>query len=108
MSFWDHIKPAEREPRVVDVSLSEDRRTVSLAWDDGLRSQVSARTLRQRCPCAACVDEWSNTRTLDPDAVPEALTVFDVTPVGNYALAFAFSDAHRTGIFSWRSLRAAS
>ena len=29
-----------------------------------------AQQLRQQCPCAGCVDEWTNKRTLDPARVP--------------------------------------
>ncbi|HVE84621.1 MAG TPA: DUF971 domain-containing protein [Myxococcales bacterium] len=105
MSFWDHIKPAARPPQATAVDLSPDQKVLALAWDDGQRTQVTARALRQNCPCAECVDEWTRQRTLDPAKVPEDTRILDVRPVGNYALAFQFSDAHQTGIFNWSLLR---
>ena len=105
MSFWDHIKPAARLPQATAVDLSPDQRVLTLTWDDGQRTQVTARALRQSCPCAECVDEWTHQRRLDPDKVPEDLKLLDTRPVGNYALQFQFGDAHSTGIFNWSLLR---
>jgi DUF971 family protein len=51
------------------------------------------------------VDEWTSARTLDPDSVPETLTIRRVEPVGNYALRIDFSDQHATGIYPFTVLR---
>ena len=66
---------------------------------------MSARTLRQQCPCAACVDEWTHQRTLDPAMVGPEVSLVEVLPAGNYALHVRFSDGHTTGIFNWKTLR---
>ncbi|MBX5483561.1 MAG: DUF971 domain-containing protein [Myxococcaceae bacterium] len=108
MSFWDSIKPAPPPPSVTGVQLSSDKRVVELAWSDGKTTRISARTLRQVCPCAACVDEWTQKLRFDPARVPESTTVQKISPVGNYALAFAFSDSHDSGIFTFELLRSAS
>lgn len=105
MSFWDRIKPSERDSAVVNASLSADRKHLAMTWDDGKTSIATARGLRQTCPCAACVDEWTNKRTLDPEKVPADLTINELAPVGNYALAMVFSDGHGTGIYPWKHLR---
>jgi DUF971 family protein len=105
MSFWDSIKPSKPAPTPADLSLSEDKRRLTVRWTDGMESQVSARTLRTLCPCAGCVDEWSNQRTFDSSKVPEDITIDALQPVGNYALQFNFSDGHSTGIFEWRMIR---
>lgn len=105
MSFWDRIKPSRPPPSAVDVQLSSDKRQGELLWDDGLRTRFFARALRQGCPCAGCVDEWTHQRTLDVAKVPEDLSIEDVKAVGNYALAFRFSDGHQTGIYNWSYLR---
>ena len=102
LSFWDRIKPAARPPIATDVSLTPDGRTLNLRWDDGFTTGASAQHLRQQCPCAECVDEWTNKRTLDPAKVPADLTITTVQPVGNYALAFVFADGHSTGWVSSR------
>jgi DUF971 family protein len=105
MSFWDTIKPTKRPPVATAVDLSSDQQTLSLTWDDGKVTQVTARLLRQSCPCAECVEEWSGKRTFDVEKIPPTLKVLEAAPVGNYALSFVFSDAHRIGIFNWSYLR---
>ncbi|HYV46812.1 MAG TPA: DUF971 domain-containing protein [Myxococcaceae bacterium] len=105
MTFWDHIKPAERPPQATAVDLSPDQQVLTLTWDDGQKTQVTARALRQGCPCAGCVDEWTHQRTLDPEKVPQDLRALSMRAVGNYAVAFQFSDAHQTGIYHWTLLR---
>ena len=104
-SFWDSIKPAARVPVAVQVDPSVDQRSLRLVWDDGLSTQVTARTLRQHCPCAECVEEWSGKRTFDVEKIPSDLKVIEISPVGNYALCFTFGDLHRIGIFNWKTLR---
>jgi DUF971 family protein len=105
MSFWDHIKPTKRPPVATSIDLSPDQQLLSLTWDDGQLTRVTARALRQQCPCAECVEEWSGKRTYDVEKIPAETKVIEVAPVGNYALCFVFSDAHRTGIFNWSYLR---
>ena len=106
--LWKHIRPAEKVPAVVDAKLSPDGRVLSLEWDDGKKSAVGARTLRQLCPCASCVDEWTHKRTFDTEAVPAQMQVRELRPVGNYALSLTFGDGHQTGIFNWAFLRKVS
>jgi DUF971 family protein len=105
MTFWDRIKPAERPPQATAVDVSPDQQRVLLTWDDGARTEVSGQKLRQNCPCAECVDEWTRQRTLDPAKVPADTKLLSMRPVGNYAVAFQFSDAHQTGIFNWSLLK---
>ncbi|MBJ6764800.1 DUF971 domain-containing protein [Myxococcaceae bacterium JPH2] len=104
-SFWDRIKPAPKPVTATDARLSPDAQRLTLTWDDGVQTTATAQVLRQQCPCAACVDEWTNKRTLDPAKVPADLRVLQIQPVGNYALAFVFSDQHNTGIYPWQHLR---
>jgi len=77
-----------------------------ITWEDGHVSSYSFRYLRQHCPCAACVDEWTSRRTLDPERVPLDLEGLKLEPVGSYALSFSFTDHHTTGIYSFDHLRA--
>ncbi|GMU62442.1 MAG: hypothetical protein AMXMBFR34_42050 [Myxococcaceae bacterium] len=105
MSFWNSLKPAQKSPVATQVSLSVDQRLLELTWSDGAQTKVAARTLRQYCPCAECVEEWSGKRTYEVESIPVEMKVVEVNPVGNYALSFTFGDLHRTGIFPWSSLR---
>lgn len=105
MSFWDTVKPAKKNPQVSQVELSADQRTLSLTWTDGASHQVPSRRLRQLCPCAECVEEWSGKRTFDVERIPVDMKIVEVASMGNYALTFTFGDLHRTGIFNWEYLR---
>jgi DUF971 family protein len=105
VSIWDTVKPAKKGITATSVVVSKDQREVTLGWSDGTSTKVGARRLRQYCPCAGCVDEWSGNRTLDIDAVPEEMKVVEAQPVGNYALSFTFGDLHRTGIYQWQYLK---
>jgi DUF971 family protein len=44
---------------------------------------------------------------LDPGSVQEDVRAVDQMAVGQYALQFLWSDAHYTGIYTYRSLRGA-
>ena len=76
-----------------------------ITWEDDHVSTFSFRELRQACPCALCRDEFSGEPLLDPATVPENLGATRAEVVGNYALTFAFSDGHGTGIYSFENLR---
>ena len=79
--------------------------SVIIQWKDGHRSVYSPRFLRLRCPCAQCVDEWSGVPRLDPSRVPEDIEGVDSMQVGSYAVQFLWSDAHYTGIYTYKFLR---
>ena len=78
---------------------------IKIVWEDGHASLFTFRALRQACPCAMCRDEWTGRPLLDPETVPESLAASKAELVGNYAIAFQFSDGHSTGIFSFENLR---
>ncbi len=88
-----------------EALLEDDGKTVRLQWSDGHEGVHRAYDLRLNCPCASCVDEDSGRRILDPGAVPLDVAVRTVQQVGRYALAFAFTDGHDTGIYSYPRLR---
>ncbi len=87
------------------INLEDD--AVVILWEDAHRSPFPHRYLRLRCPCANCVDEMSGKRTLDPDTVPDDVKAVDQMAVGKYGVQFLWSDAHYTGIYTFKVLRAA-
>ena len=80
---------------------------IVIIWDDGHRSPYAHRYLRLRCPCASCVEEMTGRPILDPDSIPANIKAIDHLPVGNYGVQFLWDDAHYTGIYTYRALRAA-
>jgi DUF971 family protein len=82
-----------------------DKGVLGIQWSDDHKSIYSVRYLRQHCPCAACVDEWTGERRLKSEDVPILIMLQDIESVGRYALQFKWSDGHDTGIYSYSLLR---
>ena len=79
---------------------------VLIEWDTaGHQSWFPARTLRLACPCAACVDEMSGRRLLDPQAIRDDIRPVSLGLVGGYGLRIQWSDGHGTGIYTFERLR---
>lgn len=81
-------------------SLSETG-CLELTWPDGRVSQLPFRILRENCPCAACVDEFTGDRILDVTAIPDDVHPTALGFTGNYALKVGWSDGHHSGLFTW-------
>jgi len=79
--------------------------SLQVTWEDGHVSLYSFRYLRQNCSCAGCVEEWTGRKLIDPEGIPLDLAGLRVEATGNYALSFAFSDHHDTGIYHFDHLR---
>jgi DUF971 family protein len=90
------------EPRLI---VQSDPTRLVIEWVDGERTVYTAAQLRAICPCARCVNELTGVRMHDPAGVPADLLQQNARLVGNYALAFRFSDGHDTGIFPFPMLR---
>jgi ATP-binding protein involved in chromosome partitioning len=88
-----------------EIRRVEDRE-VHVAWADGHRTVYTNRQLRETCPCAACVNELTGERMLDPRTVRPDIRAEEIGLVGRYAVKIRWSDGHATGIYTFRSLRA--
>ena len=80
-------------------------RQTDITWSDGHFGSYPSWYLRENCACASCVDEFTGMRKIVPGSIPSTLERVDVSPVGNYALHFSWSDGHDTGIYSFDYLR---
>lgn len=78
---------------------------IRVLWDDGHESTYPFPYLRRNCPCALCVDEWTGRKLIDPKSVPGELQAEKAELVGNYAIAFQFTDGHSTGVYSFERMR---
>jgi DUF971 family protein len=82
--------------------------SLEIQWKDSYRSELSYRLLRQKCPCAHCdavrlgKDPF---HILPSDDFFENLRLVDIQRVGRYAVRLAWSDGHRTGIYTFQFLR---
>jgi DUF971 family protein len=100
MGLLDKIKPHVPKVTPTDVAISPDG-GVMVQWDDGKESRFAPRWLRIRCPCAACVDEWSGQRTVSEAQVKPDVRAHNLEPIGRYAVRIDWSDGHNSGIWSW-------
>jgi len=82
-----------------------DDRTLAVTWTDGRHDSFDVVTLRRKCPCAVCIDEWTRKELLKPEDIPESVRPVRIDSVGTYALKIAFSDGHSTGIYTFQMLR---
>jgi ATP-binding protein involved in chromosome partitioning len=76
-----------------------------IVWNDGHESVYPVRLIRLACRCAHCIDEQSGRPLLVAEDVPEDVRPLRIAGVGRYALAFAWSDGHDTGIHTFEHLR---
>ncbi len=92
-------------PEAIDVTAAND---IQILWPGGPQVSIPARRLRDFCPCAACVEEGTGRKLLDPATIPEDIRPLEIAPVGSYAVQIQWSDGHSTGIYTWQVLRQAS
>ena len=90
----------QRQPR--DVVFHDD---LTIEWRDGVVSHYPFFALRDCCPCAACIDELTGAKVLDPESIKKDIHIRSADYVGRYALRFDWSDGHDSGIYSFRFLR---
>ena len=80
-------------------------RVFEITWPEGLTVQIPFRYLRGRCPCAGCVNEFTNERMVDVEDIPEGIDLEAAQLTGNYAVKIRWNDQHDTGLFTWEYLR---
>jgi DUF971 family protein len=86
-------------PWPTELRLQKDRRTLTVAFEDGARFDLAAEYLRVRSPSAEVQGHSpSERRTV---AGKQDVQILELHPVGNYAVRLVFDDMHSTGIFSW-------
>lgn len=88
--------------RPVEVRNDRENGRVVVVWDDGRRLQYPYDDLRNACPCAGC--RGHSPGEVEPPSVV-GVSLLRISEVGTYALRFAFSDDHDTGIYTWPHLR---
>lgn len=89
-------------PEAIDVTPEQELR---ILWPGGTEAIIPAVRMRDLCPCAACVEEGTGRKLLDPATIPADIRPLEVRPVGSYAIQIFWSDGHSSGIYSWDTLR---
>ena len=79
--------------------------SLRIKWQDGHESLYPVRLLRLACRCARCVEEFTGQPLLHSEDVPEDVRPVRISPIGRYAIQFAWSDGHDSGIYTFEHLR---
>lgn len=83
----------------------DSNHALKIVWNDEKESIYDFRNLRFNCQCALCKHEMTGDKLIKIEDIPEDINITVGEVVGNYALHFAFSDGHTTGIYSYEYLR---
>ena len=78
---------------------------LELSWPEGVTDRLAYKHLRAQCPCAACKDEWTGARILDPSTIRPDLKLDGMEQVGSYAVRLGWNDGHSSGLYTWDTLR---
>jgi DUF971 family protein len=108
MGLLDRIslqKVSSEPPEAIDVT---EKNEIRILWPGGPEVTIPAVRLRDFCPCAACVEEGTGRKLLDPATIPADIRPVEIRPVGSYAVQIQWSDGHNTGLYTWQTLRDAS
>lgn len=90
--------PATR-PWPTELRLAKDRKSLTVAFDNGERFTFPAEYLRVKSPSAEVQGHAPEERKTVPGK--REVMILEVQPVGNYAVRLVFDDLHSTGIYSW-------
>ena len=82
-----------------EIRLSKDKRTLTVAFDDGSAFDLPAEYLRVMSPSAEVQGHSPSERKTVPGK--RNVEIIGVEPVGNYAVKLVFDDMHSTGIYGW-------
>lgn len=85
-----------------EIQLSQDKRLLSVRFDDGFSAELPAELLRVESPSAEVQGHGSGQKKTP--AGKRKVTITAIETVGQYAVRLVFDDGHNTGIYSWEVL----
>ncbi|MCO6186340.1 gamma-butyrobetaine hydroxylase-like domain-containing protein [Rhizobium sp. L1K21] len=85
------------------LRVSKDRKSLTIAFDDGQSFSLPAEMLRVLSPSAEVQGHAPDQKVTVPGK--RNVEIVSVQPNGNYAVRIGFDDMHNTGIYTWRYLR---
>ena len=88
-----------------NIRALQAQQTLEITWPEGTVKLLPYLMVRSECPCATCRNEWTGERVLDTASIPADLKLTGMENIGTYAVQFAWSDGHSSGIFTWETLR---
>ena len=91
------ITPCNCTP--TEIKLHKLSAILEIHFDDGSIFEMPAEYLRVYTQSAEAVGHGAGKETLQIGK--QDVTITDIRPLGNYAIALTFSDGHNSGIYSW-------
>lgn len=86
-----------------ELRVSEDKRTLTVTFDDGQSFALPAETLRVLSPSAEVQGHGPGQKVTVPGK--RMVAIRNIVAAGNYAVRIAFDDGHDSGIYTWRYLK---
>ena len=86
-------------PQPTEIKLHQKSRVLEIAFADGRTFKLPCELLRVYSPSAEVRGHGPGQEVLQVGKKDVEIT--RIEPVGSYAVQFAFSDGHDTGIYSW-------
>ena len=86
-------------PWPVELRLSKDKATLTVAFDTGESFALAAEYLRVESPSAEVQGHAASQKNIV--AGKRRVKIEALEEVGNYAVRIRFDDGHDTGLFSW-------
>ena len=86
----------------IEINHMREKGLVRVTWDDLHVGDYPREYLRGYCPCAMCQGHGGKITFVE--GAESGLQ--EISPVGNYAIQFVWSDGHSTGIYTFDYLRA--
>jgi DUF971 family protein len=90
---------AKPSPWPTELRLHKDRRTLTIAFDNGETFDLPAEYLRVKSPSAEVQGHSPSERKTVGGK--RNVAILELQAVGNYAVRPVFDDLHSTGIYSW-------
>lgn len=90
------------DPVPVEIILHKRSRTVEIAFDSGETFILPCEYLRVFSPSAEVRGHGVGNEKLVTGK--DQVTILSIEPIGHYAIKPIFSDGHRSGIYSWKTL----
>jgi DUF971 family protein len=88
-----------KAPQPTEINLHQVSRVVDVTFDDGRSFSLPVEYLRVFSPSAEVRGHGPGQEVLQVGK--REVNIKAIEPVGVYAVKFAFSDGHDTGIYSW-------
>jgi DUF971 family protein len=87
----------------IELTVSKDRRVLTVVFDNGESFALPAEMLRVLSPSAEVQGHGPGQKITVPGK--RNVQIAQLQATGNYAVRIAFDDGHDTGIFTWIYLR---